>query len=65
MLFSNIINVSVTNLKGIEIAELKAGEDTAYGLVIKKRAIFIFLRHHKFKAKLIYVVLEGIKSRNV
>jgi len=32
VLFSNIINVSVTNLKGIEIAELKAGEDTAYGL---------------------------------
>ena len=28
---SNIINVSVTNLKGLEIAELKE-EDTAYGL---------------------------------
>jgi len=32
MLFSNIRNVNLTNLKGIEIAELKE-EDTAYGLV--------------------------------
>ena len=32
MLFSNITNVSVTFVRGLEIAELKE-EDTAYGLI--------------------------------
>ena len=40
MLFSNITNVSVTNLKGLEIAELK--EEDMYTMIPLNTVIYIY-----------------------